>query len=201
MTAIDYWLAPQSPFVYLGHEQFRAIAAEHRATIRVRPLDPTRLFAATGGLPLGQRHPTRQAYRLVELRRWSESRGLPMNVQPKHFPVDGAPASKLLLATIAAFGTERALDLVGVISRALWTEERDIADTDTLVALCNAIGLPGAMLMPASLTDGIAAELDQNTDAAIAAGVFGLPTFAIDGELFWGQDRLDFVARALANAG
>jgi 2-hydroxychromene-2-carboxylate isomerase len=201
MTAIDYWLAPQSPFVYLGHEQFRAIAAEHRATIRVRPLDPTRLFAATGGLPLGQRHPTRQAYRLVELRRWSESRGLPMNVQPKHFPVDGAPASKLLLATIAAFGTERALDLVGVISRALWTEERDIADTDTLVALCNAIGLPGAMLMPASLTDGIAAELDKNTDAAIAAGVFGLPTFAIDGELFWGQDRLDFVARALANAG
>ena len=142
-----------------------------------------------------------QAYRLVELRRWSESRGLPMNVQPKHFPVDGAPASKLLLATIAAFGTERALDLVGVISRALWTEERDIADTDTLVALCNAIGLPGAMLMPASLTDGIAAELDKNTDAAIAAGVFGLPTFAIDGELFWGQDRLDFVARALANAG
>ena len=201
MTAIDYWLAPQSPFVYLGHEQFRAIAAEHRATIRVRPLDPTRLFAATGGLPLGQRHPTRQAYRLVELRRWSESRGLPMHVQPKHFPVDGAPASKLLLATIAAFGTERALDLVGVISRALWTEERDIADTDTLVALCNAIGLPGAMLMPASLTDGIAAELDKNTDAAIAAGVFGLPTFAIDGELFWGQDRLDFVARALANAG
>ena len=124
-----------------------------------------------------------------------------MHVQPKHFPVDGAPASKLLLATIAAFGTERALDLVGVISRALWTEERDIADTDTLVVLCNAIGLPGAMLMPASLTDGIAAELDKNTDAAIAAGVFGLPTFAIDGELFWGQDRLDFVARALANAG
>jgi 2-hydroxychromene-2-carboxylate isomerase len=200
MTAIDYWLAPQSPFVYLGHEQFRAIAAEHRATVQVRPLDPTRVFAATGGLPLGQRHPARQAYRLVELRRWSELRGLPMHVQPKHFPVDGAPASKLLLATIAAFGTERALDLIGVMSRALWAEERDIADTDTLVALCNAIGLPGAMLMPASLTDGIAAELDKNTDAAIAAGVFGLPTFAIDGELFWGQDRLDFVARALAHA-
>jgi len=201
MTAIDYWLAPQSPFVYLGHEQFRSIAAEHRASVHVRPVDPTRLFAATGGLPLGQRHPTRQAYRLVELRRWSELRGLPMHVQPKYFPVDGAPAAKLLLATIAAFGNERALDLVGVISRALWTEERDIADTDTLVALCNAVGLPGAMLMPASLTDSVAAELNKNTDAAIAAGVFGLPTYAIDGELFWGQDRLDFVARALANAG
>ncbi len=201
MTAIDFWFVPQSPYVYLGHDLFRAIVAEHRATVRLLPLDIGRLFSSTGGLPLGQRHPSRQAYRLVELRRWSEYRGLPMHVQPKHFPVDGTAASKLLLATIAAFGTERALDLLGAITRALWTEERDIADTDTLVALCNAVGLPGAMLMPASLTDGFAAELNKNTDAAIAAGVFGMPTYAIDGELFWGQDRLDFVARALANAG
>lgn len=201
MAVIDYWFAPHSPYAYLGHDKLREIAAKHRAAIRVLPVDLARVFAATGGLPLAQRPKPRQDYRLLELSRWSEFRVLPLHPQPKFFPVDALPAAKLIIAADASYGAERALDLAGAIMHAVWAAERDIADLATLVALADEVGLPGAMLAPASMTDTIATRLDANTQAALAAGAFGVPTYVIDGEPFWGQDRLEFVERALVRAG
>lgn len=194
----QYFLAPQSPYVYLGHARFVAIARQHQAQIELKPVDINRLFNASGGLPLAKRPPQRQAYRLVELKRWSEHLGAPLNLQPAFFPVPGDMAAKLIIAARLAHGTDRALDLVTQLTRAVWVEEKNIADAATLAQIADGCGMDGTALMKSADTASVQAEYDANTDEAIAANVFGMPWYVVDGEPFWGQDRLDFVERALA---
>ena len=194
---VDYYFTPVSPWAYLGHARFAQLLEQHGATVSVRPVDYGRIFPVSGGLPLPKRAPQRQAYRLVELRRFADHLGVPLNVQPKHFPVDAGPASRLIIATAQTQGDAAALDLAGRCGRAVWAEERDLATADTLQALLAEAGLP-ATLMDAAAAPAVAQGFDTFTQQAIDAGVFGAPSYVIDGEIFWGQDRLDFVARRLA---
>jgi 2-hydroxychromene-2-carboxylate isomerase len=201
MTAIDYYLAPQSPWTYLGHERFVRIAAAAGAAVRVLPMDlGGKVFPASGGLPLGQRAPQRQAYRLVELARFRDALGLPLNIKPRYFPVPGDDAARLIIAVDRADGAAAALRLTGAVLGAVWAQERNIADAATLAELLAECGLPAARL-EASRTPEVQAAYDANTRQAIDAGVFGSPSYVIDGEIFWGQDRLDFVERRLAGRG
>lgn len=195
---IDYFLAPQSPWTYLGHERFVRIAREASASVRVRPMDLGRIFPISGGLPLSRRAPQRQAYRLVELRRFSEHLGLPLNLQPKFFPVAGDPAARLIVAVERHDGADAALRISGAVLAAVWAQERDIASDAVLAQLLGECGLPAARLAQ-SAEPGIQQQYDAHTQAAIEANVFGAPTYAIEGELFWGQDRLDFVQRKLSS--
>jgi 2-hydroxychromene-2-carboxylate isomerase len=196
---IDYFFAPHSPWTYLGHERFAAIAREAGATVRLIPVDLLKLFAVSGGLPLPQRPPQRQAYRLLELRRFSQHLGMPMNVEPTFFPVAPHQAARLIIAVDQADGADAAMRLTGALLRAVWEQQRDIADDVTLTALLGEQGLPAERLTRAA-EDDIGAQYDANTQRAIDASLFGAPSYVIDGELFWGQDRLDFVQRELANA-
>jgi 2-hydroxychromene-2-carboxylate isomerase len=196
-ATIDYFFAPQSPWVYLGHRRFVDLARRAGAAVRVRPMDlGAKVFPVSGGLPLPQRAPQRQAYRLVELDRFRRFLGLPMNVKPRFFPVAADPAARLIVATDREQGSAAALELTGRILTACWAEERDIASAETLSALLAESGLE-ASLLAASTTPEVQATYDAHTQAAIEAGVFGAPSYVIDGEIFWGQDRLDFVARRL----
>jgi len=194
---IDYYFAANSPWTYLGHDRFVALANEHGAAIAVKPVNLGEVFPVSGGLPLPKRAPQRQAYRLVELKRWAEFLGKPINFQPKFFPVDGNPAALWILAAAEA-GTPQALALYGAIGRALWEEERDIADPATLAAIASACGFDARALAARAQDADMSARYSALTQEAIAAGVFGAPTYVLDGELFWGQDRLDFLARKLA---
>jgi 2-hydroxychromene-2-carboxylate isomerase len=194
----EYYFAPQSPWAYLGHARFVALAKAHGVQVEVKPCDLGKVFSTSGGLPLAKRAPQRQAYRLVEMKRWSEHLQLPLNLQPKFFPVSGDAAAKLILAAQLAHGTDAALDLTGAVMRALWAEEKNIADADTLAALATVCGLDGKLLLKSSETASVQAEYDRCTDSAIAANVFGAPWYVVDGEGFWGQDRLDFVERLFA---
>jgi carboxymethylenebutenolidase len=199
-ATIDYYFAPNSPYVYLGHERFVRIAREAGATIRVKPVDlGGKVFPVSGGLPLAKRAPQRQAYRLVELRRFSEWLGLPLNVQPKYFPVSSDDAAKLIIAVDLKDGTEPALELTGAVARAVWVEDRNIADEAVLASLLEACGLPASRIEDAH-SQATHERYEIDTLQAIEAGVFGAPSYVIDGEIFWGQDRLDFVQRRLARA-
>jgi 2-hydroxychromene-2-carboxylate isomerase len=197
---VQYFFAPHSPWAYLGHQRLVDLAAEAGAQIELKPFDIGKVFAVSGGLPLAKRAPQRQAYRLVELARWSKHLGLPLNLQPKFFPIPPDAPARLILATRIGLGTGKALELTGAIMRGLWVDEQNIADDETLVQIANGCGLDGRSLLKASDTPGVLAEYDRNTDEATAANVFGVPWYMVDGESFWGQDRLDFVARALADA-
>jgi len=198
MTAtIDYYMTPGSPWTYLGHQRLREIARAAGAKINVRPVDFGRIFAASGGLPLKQRAPQRQAYRLMELARWRKRLDVPLTIQPKFFPVSGDPGARLIIAADSVEGTEAALDLANAIMRGCWAEERDIADAATLDAIVTSCGLSPAQLREAGVAADAQARYDKYTEEAIARNVFGAPTYAIGDELFWGQDRLDFVEEAV----
>ena len=191
---IDYYLSPASPWTYLGSARFIAMAKAAGATVNVKAVDTGAVFAATGGLPLPQRAPARQAYRLVELERWRRYLGVPLNLHPAFFPVADLQARKLIVA--ARQGGHDALGLSHAMLRAVWAEEKNLADESTLRALVESCGLP-AGLFEAAEAPGIVAEIEANTAEAIARNVVGVPNYYIDGQPHWGQDRLDFVERAL----
>jgi len=194
--SVLYYFAPQSPWTYLGHARLAALLRQSRREVSVLPANLGKVFPVSGGLPLPKRAPQRQAYRLVELKRFAEHLGVPLNVQPRYFPVDGNPAALLITAVQQYDGTEAAMALAGAILAACWAQERDIANEGTLLELLAECDLPDERLKQ-SRESATQARYDANTQAAIDAGIFGAPTYIVDGEMFWGQDRLDFVARKL----
>ncbi|MDO9610572.1 MAG: 2-hydroxychromene-2-carboxylate isomerase [Serpentinimonas sp.] len=193
---VDYFFAPQSPWAYLGHERFAALVRETGSAVRVMPMDLGKIFPLSGGLPLPKRAPQRQAYRLLELRRFSDALGIPLNPEPRFFPVAGDPAARLITAVAMHDGADAAMKLTGAVTTAVWAQERDIASMDVLAALLAECELDAARLAQSQQPD-VQARYDEQTQAAIDASVFGAPSYVIEGELFWGQDRLDFVARKL----
>ena len=194
MARIDYYFSVLSPFSYLAGLGLEEIAARRGASIAYRPMDIMKLFAETGGIPMPKRHPSRIAYRSQELRRISARRAMPFNLQPAHWPTDPVPASCAVIAVADAGGDAGAL--AHAFLRAVWAEERDIGEAAVVAAILGEGGHDAAALAPAMA--GAEATYNANTEAAIAAGVFGAPFYVVDGEVFWGQDRLDYLDVHLA---
>ena len=194
--SIDYYFTPPSPWTYLGHARFADMARAAGAQVRLRPVDFGQVFPASGGLPLAKRAPQRQAYRLVELARFAKHLQLPLHIQPSFFPVAADPAARLLIAVDEHDGSAAAMSLAGAVFAAVWAQQRNIADAGTLSQLLAECGLP-AQRLEQSAAPQVQQRYEQYTREAIDAGVFGAPSYVIDGEIFWGQDRLDFLQRAL----
>jgi len=193
---IDYFDSMSSPWTYLGHLRFMNLAHRFGLTIRHKPMDLLKVWSVSGGLPLKQRARQRQAYRHQELRRWSELLGLPCNLEPAHHPVADRRACYMVIAAM-----QRGLDwsaLSNAILRAVWVEDRDIADHATLIAIANENSMDGQALLAATEDTAVQAEYQSNTEEAIRIGVFGAPTYVFNGELFWGQDRLQMLEWRLA---
>lgn len=195
MQTIEYFMIPSSPWTYLGHARLGEIAAANNAKIELKPFDLGQVFPVSGGLPLGKRAPQRQAYRLAELARWRDFLQLPLTVEPKFFPTPADAAMHLIVAANQLSGDAAAFALAGAIMKALWAEETDIADAQSLRAIATAQGLDYDQLIKAA--PAAVETIAANTREAIDTQVFGSPWFRINGQNFWGQDRLDFVERAL----
>jgi 2-hydroxychromene-2-carboxylate isomerase len=191
---VDYYFTPVSPWTYMGHQRFEDIARRHGAAINYKPVDYGKIFPASGGLPVGKRAPQRQAYRLVELERWRRHLGIPLNLHPAFFPADATLAAKLVIVAPPAQQGR----LAGALMRGCWAEDRNLADAATLAAIADGEGLDGKALVAAANTPAAAERYDHLTAEAIQRQVFGAPTYVWKGEPFWGQDRLDFLDRALA---
>jgi len=196
-VVVDYYFSPQSPWTYLGHERFGEIARASGAAINVFPVDLGRVFPVSGGLPLAKRAPQRQAYRLVELKRWSDHLRMPIHLQPKFAGADPNVPARWVLAALE-HGIDAGLAMALGVMRARWAEERDAADMATLRYVAHHIGLDADALAARAATPDIQARYDDATQKAIDAQVFGAPWYVYRGEPFWGQDRLDFLARALS---
>jgi 2-hydroxychromene-2-carboxylate isomerase len=194
-TTVDYYFSLASPFTYMGHSRFEAMARKHGAAVNYKPADIGKIFTETGGLPVPKRSPQRQAYRLMELRRWRDFLGIPLNVQPKYFPVDSGGAARVVIAAMRA--GHHPGELIGAYCRAVWAEERNIAEPAEIQAIAKAAGLESAYRAAAEDQQALQAVIEANTAEGIRRGVFGAPTWIIQDEVFWGQDRLDFVERAL----
>lgn len=193
---VDYYFSVASPWAYLGSARFIEMARRYDASVMAFPMELSRIFAASGGTTFADRPLQRQHYRQLELARWSRRLAVPITLAPRYYPVDRRPASCLLIAAREA--GMPVLELSHRVLRAIWLEERNIADWDVLAALCADAGLDGMALVDMARSPAVARQYDHDTDHAIAMNVFGSPSYIVDGELFWGQDRLDFVEERLA---
>lgn len=188
MAHINYFLSTISPNCYLAGMRPAEVAEKHGATIKYIPLDIMGLFARTGGVPPGQRHVSRQEYRLMEMERAGKLAGLPINLKPAHWPTNPAPASYAILAAQEAGGGDVGALVFG-LTRAVWAEERDVAQDDVIKACMEDAGFDPALVDSGMLSGAVAYE--QNLEDAVNAGVFGAPFFITDdGARFWGQDRI-----------
>ena len=192
---VDYFYTHSSPWTYLGSVRFHEIAKATGATINYRPCNLGKIFPISGGLPLPKRAPQRQRYRMFELKRWRDHLGVEITLEPAFFPADSTMADRMVIAA-----DRQNLDagrLSNAILRGIWVEEKNIADDNTLVAIATEQGMDGNALSAAAKTDEIAAVFDSYTEDGIERQVFGAPTYIYKDEPFWGQDRLDFLERAL----
>ena len=193
---LSYYCTMASPWTYLGHDELLALCAGNGVAVDILPVDLSDVFSVSGGLPLPQRAPQRRAYRLVELQRWRARRGADLKLHPKYFP---APADRANCMVVAAvMGGLDGVALAGALMRGVWAEDRNIGDDADLAAIADAAGFDGASLLAEAGAAAVQDRYNAQTERAKAAGVFGAPTYVWRGEPFWGQDRLDFVARALA---
>ena len=189
MPTIEYFYSLLSPFTYLAGDRLERIAARHHAAIDYRPVDFLKVLPETGGLPVPKRHPFRQEYRLQELTRLAERAGMAIQLQPAHWPVDATTASWALIGA-GALGADMGA-LSQAFLRAVWAEQRDISDPATIAAILSENGADAEAVDRER--DAAAAVYDANTRLSAERGVFGAPFYIVDGERFWGQDRLDYL--------
>ncbi|MFK7938385.1 MAG: 2-hydroxychromene-2-carboxylate isomerase [Roseovarius sp.] len=196
MAHIDYYFSTLSPFTYMAGTRMEDVAAKHGATINYKPLDIMALFARTGGTPLKDRHPARQAYRMQEMPREAKKLDIPMTLPPAHFPTNAAPSSYAIIAAQSAGGGNLG-QLAHSFLRALWVEDADIAQDDVVRRCLEAAGFD-ASLADSGLLAG-AETYAKNLEDAVRDNVFGSPFYVVDtGQSFWGQDRISDLDMHLA---
>ena len=195
MKTLHYYFGLISPFSYLGHDEFREITDRDDVKVEFHPIKFGPVFAATGGVPPAKRSPQRQALRFQELRRWSARKDVPLNLRPKHFPVDETLAACCILALVESGASP--WDFIGAAHRAVWAEERDLSDPAVVKDLLQAAGHNAEAVTADAQSEATLAEYAAKTESAIENGVFGAPTYVIGEELFWGQDRLEWVEALL----
>ena len=188
MSRITFYFSTLSPYTYLAGNRLEEIAARHDAEIVYKPLDIMGLFGRTGGQPPKDRHPSRQEYRLIEMERQASKLGLPLNLKPAFWPTNPAPSSYAFIAAQAAGGGDLG-KLHHALTRAVWAEDKNIAEDEVIRACLEGAGFDPALTDSGLLTG--AETYAQNLEEAVSAGVFGAPFYITDdGARFWGQDRL-----------
>ena len=196
MAQIDYYFATLSPYTYLAGKRFEAVADKHGATVTYKPLDVIALFGRTGGTPPKDRHPNRIEYRAQELVRQAKKNELPFNIKPAHWPTNAAPSSYAIIAAQNAGGGDLGT-LVHAVLRAVWAEDKDIAQDDVVRACLTEAGFAPA-LADSGLLSG-AETYAANLEEAVNVGVFGAPFYIVDGnQRFWGQDKIEALDAHLA---
>jgi len=194
---IDYYFSMFSPWAYMGHAPFMDIVRRHNVAVTYKPVALVDVFSETGGLPLPKRHPVRQRYRMFELQRWREKRGLKFNLRPKFGRFDVSVADRFVIAMVAA-GHDPDAYLRRAFA-AIWEEEENLAEDAMLVAIADRVGLPGAQILGAARSEASQASYQRHVHEAIASDVVGSPGYVLDGEVFWGQDRLELLDDALSS--
>jgi len=193
--ASDYFYSHVSPWAFFGHPRFLSLAQRRGVLINFHPITVAEVFPKTGGLPLAKRPPERRAYRMVELKRWSKYLDMPINFEPKFFPVNDRPSLQFSLAAAQAGADLGSLSYA--LMKAVWQQDRDVSDWSTLAEIGTEAGLNGDALVAEAQTDAIKAKGVAESELALQAGCFGVPWYSYKGEGFWGQDRLEVLEHAL----
>ncbi|MEM6460579.1 MAG: 2-hydroxychromene-2-carboxylate isomerase [Pseudomonadota bacterium] len=195
MAIIDYYFYGASPFSYLGHGQPIAVAQQHGAEINYKPVNLFAVWEVSGAVPPAKRPLVRQRYRLIELQRVAEFRGLPINIHPKYWPADTTLADQAVIALVEA--GHAPADYMQRVFSGVWADELDLADRSVVAGLLSDCGFDAEAILERAGSDDVAAIRAQNSKDAVAADAVGVPAYVLNGEVFWGQDRIELLDHAL----
>jgi 2-hydroxychromene-2-carboxylate isomerase len=198
MPSVDYYVWLMSDWAYLGQVRFSQMTARHGARVNYIPMRMQDVYAGSGGIVLDNRSWQRRAYRIEELKRWSARLGIAVNIEPAYFPVDVDLASCMVIA--AQKRRMNVDNLAHAMMSAIWVEDENLADRDTLLRTADRAGCDAMALLEAAEAPDIRQEYASNTRRALEAGVFGSPFYLFNDERFWGQDRLGMLEEALIRA-
>ena len=195
MRSIDYYFTLISPYAYLGHRAFLDVARKHGAKVNYKPVNLRGVWEDSGAVPLAERPKARQEYRLIELQRWREIRGVALSLQPKHFPTNPSLADRSVIALVEA-GSDPA-DYVEAVCQAVWVDEQNIAEESVLAQRLSDTGHDSATVLASAQDKACEDIYARNTEDAVNAHTIGAPCYVLDGEPFWGQDRIGLLDAAL----
>ena len=194
---VDYYFSMVSPWAYIGHDAFHDMVARHDASVAYKPMALLEVFDTTGTPRLPDRHQTRKDYRMMELQRWREKRGLEFSLQPAHWPFPFQTADCMVIAAVE--GGHDPAGFMRNVFKGIWEDQNNLAEDAELVAAADAAGLPGADLLAGAGSEAVQDAYRANTESFLASGGFGAPVYMLNGEIFWGQDRIDLLEDAIAS--
>ena len=196
MKKILYFYSVASPWSYLGIKRLKEISKKYSAQIIEKPIDLVgKVFVATGGTPVPQRHISRQNYRLLELKRWGEFLNIKINQKPKFFPPKDPHLPALFCLASIDMGIN--MDFSSKVLEHLWVKENDISNIDTLKLIADDLKIGFEELNKLATSDKIKKIYEANTQEAINMNIFGVPSYVYNNEIFWGQDRLELLEYSL----
>ena len=198
MVTLEYFMSPGSPWSFMGHQRFIEIVNKFNVNVNMYPVNYGEIFPLSGGVPVSKRPIQRQKIRLQELKRWGDFLKINLNLEPKYFP------SKSLLPSLIIIASKRkninqAFNLANNIMNALWVENLNIDDEETLVNILKKMDLDANEILNYAKSKDCEEEMKSGTKFAIEKNVFGAPTYIVNDQIYWGQDRLDFVERHLSS--
>jgi 2-hydroxychromene-2-carboxylate isomerase len=193
MATVDFWFDYSCPYAYLASTQVQALAKRTGATLRYQPMLLGGVFRAVGTSQklFAELSPAKASHNALDMQRWAELFGVPLTMPAAH-PFRTVEALRATLLT----GIDP--KVVDGFYRAYWIESRGPSEEQTMHDVLGAAGHDASAIL--ARLDEKKDELRQRTDQAIALGIFGAPAFVVDGEMYWGQDRIEFVEKALTRA-
>ena len=194
---IDYYFATPSPWAYLATPRIIELKNKYDLKINSKPSDLMEIFAVHGVAAVKDRPQPVQLNRLTELKRWSKFLNMPMTIQPKFFPVDPSLSHRTII--LAQKNNINVENLIFSFQKAVWADEKDISDENTIIEICKSNDFNSSSIIEDANSDEIISEYKKNTEEALSKNVWGSPTFIYNDELFWGQDRIEFLERAIHN--
>ena len=182
-----------SPWAYLGSQRFYALKKKYNFKIIHNPLDHRKLFSITGGVPLAKRSKQRKEYRIMELERWKEILETPLNINPKYFPPSDIIIPSCMI--LALENEESQNHLAQKFLEYVWVKDKDLGNKLHIIEACKECNLEAEELFNSYIK--FVEKFESLAEKAADINVFGSPSYVIDSEVFWGQDRLELLERKL----
>ena len=194
---IDYYFATPSPWAYFATPRIKKIEEKYNLKINWKPCNLAEIFSINGTAAVKDRPQPVQINRINELKRWSQYLNIPNSIHPKYFPVDPTISHKIII--IAQNKNIDPFNITFAFMKSVWAEEKDISDEETIKNICKQNNMPSDLIIEEANSEEINNQYKKNTKEALKKNVWGSPTFIYNNELFWGQDRIEFLEREIQN--
>ena len=193
---VEYYFDFGSPAAYLASTQLKALATDTGAAVIWRPMLLGGVFVATGNHSPAS-VPAKGKYIFGDFARFAKRYGVPLKINP-YFPINTITLMRIAVG-LQMRNDPRFMDYCSAMFRAIWVDAQNLNDPAVVATVVHSAGFDAQALLALASEQAVKDQLKSETELAVARGIFGAPTFFVGDQMFWGQDRLDFVREALAH--